>query len=304
MNAFIVGAFLWGSMTPATQLQDEESDRRIVARAHLVQIAAAVKLFHALNARFPAALADLIRRPEGIARWPEGGFLLGGTIPSDPWGRAYSYSAQEDGFALKSLGADGREGGTGENRDLDASQAGVPPVNEIAANEKQARNSIAIFGIAEMDFMSNDRDGNGVMDYWTGDVSGFHRIQAKGESINLITLELAKADGAPLLAGGLLGKPVAEEPVPHHGYLFRVLKRDKTGGAKPFEYQDGTGKDGRKVFNRDRFGFAAYPSEYGKTGIITLIVNQEAVIYWKDLKGAVIEEFPDAPLSQGWKKAK
>ena len=43
-------------------------------------------------------------------------------IPSDPWNNPYVYQSDGNTYTLKSLGADGAEGGTGKNADIDASQ--------------------------------------------------------------------------------------------------------------------------------------------------------------------------------------
>ncbi|MGO9062586.1 MAG: type II secretion system major pseudopilin GspG [Candidatus Binataceae bacterium] len=43
-------------------------------------------------------------------------------IPNDPWGNPYVYASDGNSYTLKSFGADGAEGGTGKNADIDASQ--------------------------------------------------------------------------------------------------------------------------------------------------------------------------------------
>jgi len=43
-------------------------------------------------------------------------------IPNDPWGNPYVYASDGTSYTLKSYGADGAEGGTGKNADIDASQ--------------------------------------------------------------------------------------------------------------------------------------------------------------------------------------
>jgi general secretion pathway protein G len=39
-------------------------------------------------------------------------------VPLDPWGRAYVYRVEGNGYALYSLGRDGKEGGEGEDTDI------------------------------------------------------------------------------------------------------------------------------------------------------------------------------------------
>lgn len=64
---------------------------------------------------------------------------------------------------------------------------------------------------------------------------------------------------------------------PFHGYYFRMLHRQGThaqDGAKDYVV------DGKMV---NGFAFLAYPAEYGKSGIMTFIINQQGVVYQKNL---------------------
>ena len=73
--------------------------------------------------------------------------------------------------------------------------------------------------------------------------------------------------------GGLDENP----PEAFHGYYFKILKAQgghAEGGA--FDYV----ADGKMVLG---FALVAYPAKYGASGIMTFIVNQEGVIYEKDL---------------------
>jgi hypothetical protein len=68
-----------------------------------------------------------------------------------------------------------------------------------------------------------------------------------------------------------------DSPEPFHGYYFKILKAQgehADGGA--FDYV----ADGKMVLG---FALVAYPAKYGASGIMTFIVNQEGVIYEKDL---------------------
>jgi general secretion pathway protein G len=75
----------------------------------------------------PSSLEDLIAPPSntGNSEW-KGPYLADATkVPDDPWGNPYVYetpgpAGQE--FEIRSFGADGREGGTGEAADLSSIQ--------------------------------------------------------------------------------------------------------------------------------------------------------------------------------------
>ncbi len=67
------------------------------------------------------------------------------------------------------------------------------------------------------------------------------------------------------------------KPVPFHGYYFRILKgqgKHADGGA--FNYV----VNGHMILG---FALVAYPAQYGASGIMTFIVNQDGVLYQKNL---------------------
>ena len=78
-----------------------------------------------------------------------------------------------------------------------------------------------------------------------------------------------------------------EKHQPFEGYYFAMLKKqgsDSQGGAKSFVV------DGKMTGG---FGLVAYPAKYGDSGIMTFIVNQNGVIFQKDL-GKETEEIASA----------
>jgi hypothetical protein len=67
------------------------------------------------------------------------------------------------------------------------------------------------------------------------------------------------------------------KPRPFHGYCYRILTAQgphAKGGAR--NYMD----NGQLLSG---FGLVAYPVEYGKSGIMTFITNQDGVVYQSDL---------------------
>ena len=100
-----------------------------VAQAQMRILEDALKRYKLDNGMFPSTeqgLEALVRRPSGgvMARgWPEGGYLDKQEIPKDPWGNAYIYISpgqHSPDYDLKSLGADGTEGGDGYNADIES----------------------------------------------------------------------------------------------------------------------------------------------------------------------------------------
>jgi hypothetical protein len=98
------------------------------------------------------------------------------------------------------------------------------------------------------------------------------------------------ADGAPESPlGPLLAQAQSEGypgatarngvQTPYHGFFFKILKAqgsDAPGGAKDY-IQNGLMTNG--------FGIVAWPAGYGTSGIMTFLVNQDGIVFQKNLGG-------------------
>jgi hypothetical protein len=73
------------------------------------------------------------------------------------------------------------------------------------------------------------------------------------------------------------GYKVGQTPIPYHGYFYRILKRQ--GASAPGGAYDYVVK-GKMIGG---FSLVAYPAEYGNSGIMTFMINQDGVVYQKDL---------------------
>lgn len=91
-------------------------------RAQLSRLSAAVEEFRTDVRRYPEeneGLKVLIEKPQGVEGW-DGPYLEKRTVPKDGWQRDYIYKRDEKfGFVIRSLGADGKEGGERDDADLD-----------------------------------------------------------------------------------------------------------------------------------------------------------------------------------------
>src|SRR5438876_8635612 len=105
-----------------------------------------------------------------------------------------------------------------------------------------------LFRSAEAEFRYKDVDGNGVEDFWTGDVAGLYRF-------GLIDREIAAADALPLF-------PRVPQPIPYMGYYFVAMEVDDSE-SPPEELRQDTDKKSGKVHHRSKFAFCAYPAEPG-----------------------------------------
>lgn len=103
-------------------LGQTESAKAGVAKTEMGQIVQALDLFKLETGRYPAAqegLEALIKNPGNVPNW-NGPYFKKDNI-KDPWGNDYKYTnpgPNNTPFEIKSLGADGKEGGDGPNADI------------------------------------------------------------------------------------------------------------------------------------------------------------------------------------------
>jgi hypothetical protein len=89
------------------------------------------------------------------------------------------------------------------------------------------------------------------------------------------------------------------ERLPYHGYYYRLLYGQgaaASGGARNY-FRDGLLVDG--------FALVAWPADYGASGVKTFIVNQDAVVFEKDLgddTATAVEAIQDFDPDGSWTK--
>jgi hypothetical protein len=104
-----------------------------------------------------------------------------------------------------------------------------------------------------------------------GQHNGFYWKAAEGEPESPI---------GPLVASAFANSQAQSPngaPTPFRGYYFHILTRqgkNAPGGAKSYIV---SGK------MTEGFAFVAYPAEYKSSGVMTFIVNEDGVVYQKDL---------------------
>ena len=93
----------------------------------------------------------------------------------------------------------------------------------------------------------------------------------------------------------------ASGPTPLHGYVFRLLKAQgpaAPGGAKSY-VTNGEMKSG--------FALVAYPAEYRNSGVMTFIINQDGIVYEKDLgekTAQVASQITEYNPDKSWRKSR
>lgn len=147
----------------------------------------------------------------------------------------------------------------------------------IGADELSAINVCLAIAQAQNEYRSQPHDGDTVKQY------AQHITSSDGKHDGLYW----KAEGTepksplgPRLAlasyqGG--GAGATAQSTPYHGYYFKTLTaqgKDAPGGAK--DYLDNGKLTGG-------FALVAYPARYRESGVTTFIINQDGIVYQKDL---------------------
>jgi hypothetical protein len=176
-------------------------------------------------------------------------------------------------------------------------EAGVDELiyRRIGANELGAIAVCRGFVEAQNEYASEGRDG---------DPAGIYAMKLLSDEGRQNGLYWPTAAGdPPSPAGEFVANAAAEgyrrDPVAYHGYRYRMLYRqggNAAGGARDY-FEDGLLTQG--------FSLVAWPAEYGVSGIMTFVVNQDGDVFQRDLgadteaRVAAMSAFdPD----RGWKK--
>ncbi len=157
-------------------------------------------------------------------------------------------------------------------------EAGVEEITNrrIGENELQAIRLARAYVDAQVEYASEDRDGDEVLEY------AQKLISTAGQKNGLYWQTSVEADGispfGPLVAEvdeDYLAERKAGEPF--YGYYYKILARQ---GANPpggrYDY----------VINDNMIaGFAliAWPADYGTSGIMTFLVSRQGKVLQKDL---------------------
>ncbi len=112
--AALVGPVLYQRINPA---------KESVVRAQIENFMSALDSYFLDTGKFPTpqqGLAALRARQEGDSKW--NGPYLKKDVPSDPWGNPFVYRSpgRNGGYEVISYGADGKEGGEGDNADINS----------------------------------------------------------------------------------------------------------------------------------------------------------------------------------------
>ena len=218
----------------------------------------------------------------------------------EAWAKSHKIEPDGDGRARIAAGLKGwtlpiplEKTASGWRFDMKAGMDEIA-IREIGRNELSAIQVAKAYADAQREYFARDRNGDGVPEYAQKIAS------SAGKMDGLYWPSRANGEASPL--GRLLADAAADKgrkPGSYHGYSYRILTaqgQDAPGGARSYL------ADGRMTGG---FGLLAWPTTYGKSGIMSFMINQDGQVYEKNLgagttgQAARIQTFnPDAT----WRK--
>jgi len=126
MIVIIILGLLASLVVPNLIGQSEEAKQKLVC-VQMKSLKNALDNFKIEEGTYPTTqegLQALITNPDPkkYKNYPKNGFLGSKKLPKDPWGGDYIYVNNNGEIDIISLGADRKEGGSGENKDIRLSE--------------------------------------------------------------------------------------------------------------------------------------------------------------------------------------
>ncbi len=170
----------------------------------------------------------------------------------------------------------------------------------IGRNELNTIQTCLAYVDAQREYYARDPDRDSLLQYaqkftsTPGKKDGLYWPTKPGEPPSPLGLLVARARGEGYTKQ-------SEGSVAYWGYYYRILTaqgKDAPGGA--YDYL----AHGRMIGG---FGLVAFPAQYGVSGVMTFVVNQDGVVYQKDLgpkTDAIARGIKQFNPDQTWAKVK
>lgn len=170
----------------------------------------------------------------------------------------------------------------------------------IGRNELNVIDVLHAYVAAQYAYADDDRSAGGCGQFAQKIIStggkhdGLYWEAKKGQKLSPLGPLIARASEE-----GYTGKTYGITLSPFHGYYFKILKgqgKYARGGAYSYVVK------GKMILG---FGLVAYPAQYGNSGVMTFIINQEGVIYEKNLGPKTTSIAQDIEVfnpDKAWKK--
>ena len=182
---------------------------------------------------------------------------------------------------------------------FDAEQGKQEILNRrIGRNELHVMDVLHAYTDAQHEYASRDCGGGGVVEF-------AQKLISNQDKRDGLYWDVKKSEEqsplGPLVARAAKEGYADADLSPFHGYYFKILKgqgKHSQGGAYDYVVK------GKMLLG---FALVAYPAEYGNSGVMAFIVNQEGIIYEKDLgkdTTRMAEEMKIFDPDKTWKKVK
>jgi hypothetical protein len=155
---------------------------------------------------------------------------------------------------------------------------------EEMLNRRIGRNELHTIAVchayvdAQREYASKIRNGAGVREY----AQKFHSTPGKEDGLYWeVSANEKQSPMGPLVAmatsEGYAHKEAHAEPLPFHGYFFRILT------AQGLHAPEGARSYIVNGHMTGGFALVAYPAQYRSSGVMTFVVNQLGIVFQKDL---------------------
>ncbi|MCX7978159.1 MAG: type II secretion system major pseudopilin GspG [Bdellovibrionaceae bacterium] len=115
----ILGAIFGLLAGRVTGARDKAAQRE--AKIQMGQLIQALQMYKLDCGKYPSSLEGLTKADPDCANWGPDPYYR--SKITDPWNNPYVYSLEGSDFVLKSLGSDGKEGGSGYAKDIDSADS-------------------------------------------------------------------------------------------------------------------------------------------------------------------------------------
>jgi len=150
----------------------------------------------------------------------------------------------------------------------------------IGRNELDTMRVCHAYAEAQRDYAREDHSGTGVLEYakhlrsTPGQHDGLYWHAEPGEEISPLGPLIAEAHSEGYTHDS---KIMTEARAPYHGYYFKILTRqDRHAPCGKYDYII----NGHMIAG---FALVAWPAEWGNSGVMTFIINQQGKVYEKNL---------------------
>lgn len=318
MHAIFITRVLLAALIAATALTVQAADGNQKSDATKQQSAASKQRTYAspqdaVKDLMAAAKADDLKAMLAVLGAGAKGIITSGDAVADKQGRERFVKSYEeaskielagDAKAILSTGKDNWPFAIPMVKDKAGWRFDAKAGQEEIINRRIGRNELAVMQVlqavvdAQREYYLRNPQGDKLLQY----AQRLASTQGKRDGLYFPTKAGEKASplGPQVDAARAEGYRKTDKASGYHGYHYRILKAqgpDTPGGAYDYLAQ------GRMIGG---FALVAWPVKYGNSGVMTFMVNQDGVVFEKDLgpdTAAAVEKITRFNPDKSWKRS-